>query len=59
VTRLSPAERADKVREAVMPCMEPYLRDPDVTIYNGDALEVLRQLPDESVDMCCTSPPYW
>ena len=25
----------------------------------GDALEVLRQLPDGSVDCCMTSPPYW
>lgn len=25
----------------------------------GDALTELRKLPDESVNMCCTSPPYW
>ena len=25
----------------------------------GDALNVLRQFPDESVDCCITSPPYW
>ncbi|MBE5394357.1 site-specific DNA-methyltransferase [Brevibacillus borstelensis] len=25
----------------------------------GDALEVLKQLPDESIDFCMTSPPYW
>ena len=25
----------------------------------GDALEELRKLPGESVDMCITSPPYW
>lgn len=36
-----------------------FLSDPDVTIWNGDALEVLRQFPDESVDCCVTSPPYW
>jgi len=28
-------------------------------LYVGDALEVLRTLPDESVQCCCTSPPYW
>mgnify|MGYP002770478210 FL=1 len=28
-------------------------------IYNGDALEILKQLPSESIDMCITSPPYW
>lgn len=26
---------------------------------SGDAVEVLRQLPDESIDFCMTSPPYW
>src|SRR4029077_11658822 len=25
----------------------------------GDALEVLAQLPSNSVDCCMTSPPYW
>jgi len=25
----------------------------------GDAITELRKLPDESVHMCCTSPPYW
>jgi len=30
-----------------------------VTIHNGDCLEVLRTLPDESVQCCVTSPPYW
>ena len=27
--------------------------------YVGDALDVLRNFPDESVDCCITSPPYW
>jgi DNA modification methylase len=30
-----------------------------VTIHNGDCLEVLRTMPDESVQCCVTSPPYW
>ena len=25
----------------------------------GDALIELRKMPDESVHLCCTSPPYW
>lgn len=29
------------------------------TIICGDALAELRKLPDESVDCCITSPPYW
>ena len=28
-------------------------------IYNGDCLEVLKTLPDNSVDCVVTSPPYW
>jgi len=29
------------------------------TVYNMDALEGLKTLPDGCVDMCVTSPPYW
>ena len=25
----------------------------------GDALDVLRELPDETFHCCVTSPPYW
>ena len=28
-------------------------------IYNEDCLTGLKKLPDNSVDMCCTSPPYF
>lgn len=28
-------------------------------IYTGDALDMLRTLPDQSVHCCVTSPPYW
>ncbi|MBQ9452500.1 MAG: site-specific DNA-methyltransferase [Desulfovibrio sp.] len=30
----------------------------DVTLYNGDALAVLSDMPDESVDAVLTDPPY-
>jgi len=33
--------------------------DGQVSIHCGDALAVLREMPDESVQMCVTSPPYW
>lgn len=44
-----------------------YRHGPDVTIpkesvnriYCGDALSILRSLPDESVHCVITSPPYW
>ena len=28
-------------------------------VIHGDALDVLRSLPDESVNCCVTSPPDW
>jgi len=28
-------------------------------IYQGDTLEVLKTFPDECVQCCVTSPPYW
>lgn len=28
-------------------------------IMQGHVLEKLRELPDESIQMVCTSPPYW
>lgn len=34
------------------------MSDP-LTIIHGDALSSLRRLPDESVQCCVTSPPYW
>lgn len=30
-----------------------------LTVLQGDALAVLKTLPDESVQCCVTSPPYW
>jgi len=28
------------------------------TLYNGDCLEVMRSMPDKSVDAVITDPPY-
>jgi DNA modification methylase len=39
--------------------MTPWLDDGDVRLYHGDNLDVLRQLPDKSVHMCATSPPFY
>jgi DNA modification methylase len=38
--------------------MEP-VRIGDATLYTGDVLAVLAELPDESVHCVVTSPPYW
>jgi DNA modification methylase len=32
---------------------------PTVAILQGGALDILKTLPSESVNMCVTSPPYW
>jgi len=28
-------------------------------VIQGDCLSVMKEIPDESIDMCITSPPYW
>ena len=28
-------------------------------ILNGNSLELLKKIPDNSIDCCITSPPYW
>ena len=29
------------------------------TVYNGNALDMLKKMPDNCIDCCMTSPPYW
>jgi len=36
-----------------------YHHDSQLILHNGDALTALRALPDESVNCCVTSPPYF
>lgn len=38
--------------------INPYHQDDQVTVYHGDCLDVLRSLPDNSVDSIVTDPPY-
>lgn len=37
----------------------PYHTTDALTLFQGDCLEVLRQLPGGSAQTCITSPPYW
>ena len=39
--------------------MKPYHETEHGVLYHGDCLDILKQLPDNSVDTCITSPPYW
>ncbi len=39
--------------------MNPTFDNGLVRLFAGDVLEVLRELPAESVQTCVTSPPYW
>jgi DNA modification methylase len=38
--------------------MKAYYEDATTTIYNGDCLEVMSAIADESIDIIVTSPPY-
>lgn len=38
--------------------MTPWLDDGDVRLFLGDCLEVLRELPEASIDAIVTDPPY-
>jgi len=42
----------------MMTFFKPYFQDADVTLFHGDCLDVLRTLPDSSVDAVVTDPPY-
>lgn len=42
-----------------MTTLDPYFDGGDVTLYHGDALDVARILPDQSVQTIVTSPPYF
>jgi DNA modification methylase len=46
-------------RSAVNAGMIPWLDDGDVRLYQGDAAEVLRELPAGSAHICVTSPPFY
>lgn len=39
--------------------LRSYYQEHLCTVYQGDALLVLKDIPDGSIDMCMTSPPYW
>jgi DNA modification methylase len=39
--------------------IKTYFETKNGKLYNGDCLDLLKQLPENSIDWCITSPPYW
>lgn len=39
--------------------MKPYYEKDCGKLYHGNVLDVLKTMPDQSVNCCVTSPPYW
>src|SRR5690606_33469343 len=39
--------------------VKPYYEDGAVTVFHADALDLLRSLPDGSVNLIATDPPYF
>ena len=37
---------------------EAYYQDNQIALYNADCLDVLKELPNQSIDLLCTDPPY-
>ena len=38
---------------------QPHFDRDGITMYLGDCRELLKQMPEQSVQCCVTSPPYW
>jgi len=38
--------------------IKPYYEEENITIYNCDCLEVMKEFPDKYFDLCLTDPPY-
>ena len=47
----------DKITSSIQD--EPYFRDGDFVLYNADCLNILSQLPENSIDMIFADPPYF
>lgn len=39
--------------------IEPYYEEPNITIYCRDCLEIMKEMPDKSIDLVLTDPPYF
>ena len=39
--------------------MKPYYKKDNFTLYQSDSLEILKELPENSIDMVFADPPYF
>lgn len=58
-TLTSSCDRSESSPAPTSVVFSDFLHGQTLTIINGDCRTALRQLPDESVNCCVTSPPYW
>ena len=47
-----------KTSQVMINGLTPYYSDSDGAIYNMDCLEAMKHMPDKSVDLVLTDPPY-
>jgi DNA modification methylase len=58
VRRTAPAVQGQEQQPQGREAVKPYYSDDLVTLYHADCMAVFPLLPDESVDIVVTSPPY-
>ena len=58
-TRVALSPKQNRAKKPTIGLQNAKLDLSRVNFRCGDALAVLRSLPDKSVDSCVTSPPYW
>lgn len=46
----------DEIKEAIS--VKPYYEEPAGVIYNADCLDILPKIPEKSIDLVLTDPPY-
>src|SRR3989344_6836681 len=56
VTSTIAQEKRHKILASVE--FKPYFHDGDFVLYNGDSLDLLKDLPENSIDMIFADPPY-
>ena len=45
-------------KNGIQESIKPYYKNDDITLYNGDSLEIMSRLPDNCIDMIFADPPY-